>query len=137
MTDMPNAVERIRTTWRNIAWKKLDVQTTNKIIQYKQDLAMFTKKKRKDLRWNMGNVSFLEARKIIGTYKGENSYASFAQRADTTNEDIKYRTLVDKLIQLKANDWPKFQEHLKKTTLTNFTKHQLNNGVGNGRDPML
>ena len=60
------------------------------------------------------NVSFLEARKIVGTYMRENSYTSVAQRADRTNKDNKYRTLMEKLIQLEANDWPKFQEHLKK-----------------------
>ena len=35
------------------------------------------------------NVSFLEARKIVGRYMGENSYASVALRAHTTNEDNK------------------------------------------------
>ena len=63
------------------------------------------------------NVSFLEARKIVGTYMGENSYASVALRADAINQVNKYRTLVKKLIQLEPNDWPKFQENLKKTTL--------------------
>ena len=50
------------------------------------------------------NVTFLEARKIVGTYMGENSYASVARKANTTNEDNKYRTLVDKWIQLEDND---------------------------------
>ena len=60
------------------------------------------------------NVSFLEARRIVGSYMGESSYASVARKADRTNEDTKYRTLVEKLLKLEANDWPKFQEHLKK-----------------------
>ena len=47
-------------------------------------------------------------------------YASVAWRADTANEDNKYRTLVEKLIQLEANDWPKFQEQLKKLQLAEF-----------------
>ena len=55
------------------------------------------------------NVSFLEARSV-GSYMGESSY-------DRTNDDYKYRILVEKLIKLKANDWPKFQEHPKKTKL--------------------
>ena len=54
------------------------------------------------------NVSFLEAKKIVGPYMGENSYASVAWRVDTTNQENKYRTLVEKLIQLEVNDWPKF-----------------------------
>ena len=45
---------------------------------------------------------------------GENSYASIARKMDTTNQDNKYRRLVEKLIQLEANDWPKFRKHLKK-----------------------
>ena len=59
-------------------------------------------------------VSFLEAKRIVGSYMGESSYASVARRADRTNDDNKYKTLVEKLIQLEANDCPKFQEHLKK-----------------------
>ena len=46
---------------------------------------------------------------------GESSYTSVAQRADRTNDNYKYRTLMEKLIKLEANDWPKFQEHLKTT----------------------
>ena len=59
------------------------------------------------------NVSFLEARKIVGTYMGENSYAFVARRADTINQDNKYRVLEKKLIQREPNDWLKFQEQLK------------------------
>ena len=62
------------------------------------------------------NVSFLEARRIVGSYMGESSYASVAREADRTNDDSKYKTLVEKLLKLEANDWSKFQEHLKKTT---------------------
>ena len=60
------------------------------------------------------NVSFLEARRIVGSSMGESSYASVARRADRTKYYTKYRTLVEKLIKLEANDWPKIQEHLKK-----------------------
>ena len=44
------------------------------------------------------NVSFLEAKKIFGTYNGEKSYASVARRVDTINQDNKYRAHVEKLI---------------------------------------
>ena len=58
--------------------------------------------------------SFLKARKIVGTYMGENSYyTSVARRADTINQDNRYRALVEKFIQLKPSDWLKFQEQLK------------------------
>ena len=39
---------------------------------------------------------------------GENSSAPVAKRVDTTNEDNKYKMPEEKLIQLKAIDWPKF-----------------------------
>ena len=61
------------------------------------------------------NVSFLEKKKYVETYMGENSYASVAQSAITANDNNKYRTLVKELIQLEANNWATFQEHQKKT----------------------
>ena len=45
----------------------------------------------------------LEARRIVGSYTGENSYASGSICPPCNNED-KYKTLVEKLIQLEAND---------------------------------
>ena len=66
------------------------------------------------------NVSFLEARKIVRTYIVQNSYISVVRRADTTNQDNKYRTLMKKLIQLEVNDWPKFRDHLKKLHSVEF-----------------
>ena len=69
---------------------------------------------------------------------GENSYASVARRANTTNDDNKYRTLVEKLIQLETNDWPKFQEHLKKTTFgLILPSTSTATSLGIERDPML
>ena len=59
------------------------------------------------------NVSFLEARKIVGTYMGENIYVSFTWTEDTINQDHRYKAHVEKLIQLEPNDWPKFHDHLK------------------------
>ena len=94
--------------------KEIIVQTANKIIQLTQELV-------------------LEARRIVGSYKGESSYASVARRVDRTNDNTKCRTLVGKLIKLEANDRPKFQEHLKKTTLGWI----LPNKLRMGRDPML
>ena len=58
------------------------------------------------------NVSFLEAWRIVRIYMGESSYASVPMRTDRTNDDTKYRTLVEKLIKLETNEWPKFQEYL-------------------------
>ena len=67
----------------------------------------------------------------------ENRYASVARKADRTNDDNKNRTLVEKLIQLEANYWTKFQEHLKKLHSAEFYQHQLSNKLGMGRDQML
>ena len=53
------------------------------------------------------NVTFLEARIIVGSYMGENTYASMTQRGDLirqSNQVVKYRDLMEKLIQLEPND---------------------------------
>ena len=63
---------------------------------------------------------------------GESSYASVARRADRTNDDTKYRTLVEKLHKLEANDWPKFQEHLKKLHSVEFYHAPAQQQVENG-----
>ena len=44
----------------------------------------------------------------------KNNYPSVLLRADRTNEDNKYRTLLEKLIQLEVN------EHLKKLHSAEF-----------------
>ena len=75
---------------------------------------------------------FLEARGIVGSYMGESSYASIARRADRINDDTKYRTLLEKLIKLEANDWPKFQEHLKKLHSDEFYQAPAQQQVANG-----
>ena len=62
---------------------------------------------------------------------GESSYASVARRADRTNDDSKYRTL-EKLLKLEANDWPKFQEHLKKLHSDEFYQAPAQQQVANG-----
>ena len=78
------------------------------------------------------NVSFLEAWRIVASYMGESSYTSIARRADRTNDDTKYRVLMEKLIKLEANDWPKFQEHLKKLHSVEFYQAPAQQQVGNG-----
>ena len=78
------------------------------------------------------NVSFLEARKIVGSFMGESSYASVARRVDRINDDTKYRTLVEKLIKLEANDWSKFQEPQKKLHSVEFYQAPAQQQVANG-----
>ena len=42
----------------------------------------------------------------------------------------KYITLMEKLIQLEANEWPKFQEHLKKKTTLNRILPSTSSTIG-------
>ena len=77
-------------------------------------------------------MSFLEARRIVGRYMGEIRYASVAQSVNRTNEDNKYRILVEKLILLEVNDWPKFQEHQIKIHSVKFYQAPAQQMVGNG-----
>ena len=48
-------------------------------------------------------------------------YATVTQKAspisNNNNQPDKYTALIEKLLQLGPNDWPKFQEHLQKTAL--------------------
>ena len=51
------------------------VQTADKITRLTQDLAKTTKMKKEILEVkHKSNVPFLDARKIVGTYMGENSF---------------------------------------------------------------
>ena len=65
---------------------------------YARTCAIYQKEKEIIEVKHKGNVSFLEGRRIVGNYMGECNYASVARRADRTNDDYKYRTLVEKLI---------------------------------------
>ena len=44
----------------------------------------------------------------------------------------KYRVIVEKLIQLETNDWPKFQRHLKQLQSAEFYQVPAQQWVGNG-----
>ena len=74
-----------------------------------------------------GNVTFLQARKILEPYMGENTKTSVALRADSINQNNKYRILAEKQILLEPNDGLKFLDHLKNYTWPNFSKQKLNN----------
>ena len=78
---------------------------------------LWSLQKRKRNTWGetQKDFVFLEVRKIVGTYIGENSYTSVAQRVDTINQDNKYSALWEKLTELEPNNWPRFLEQLKKS----------------------
>ena len=124
---MPNAVKRTRNTWRKIPWSKLPRRSSGL-----REISRCLQKG----KWNTWGETqeecvFLATRKIIGSNMGENSYASVARRVDKTNQDNKYRTLVEKLIQLEANEWPKFQEHQKILHSAEFYQAPAQQRVGN------
>ena len=60
-----------------------------------------------------------------------NTYTNVAQRvhpiSNNNNQPDQYRAVIKKLVKLGVNDWPKFQEQLKKTTLSwNLAKKKKN-----------
>ena len=96
-------------------------------------------KKKKNWRRNVRHVTFLEAKKMVGSYMGENTYASVAWRVDPirqSNQENRYKAMMEKLIQLKPNNLPKFQEHLKNLHLVKFQQPQTQwNEVTNKEKP--
>ena len=50
---------------------------------------------------------FWKQGKIVRSYMGETSYASVTRRAETSNQDNKYRALINKLIILDTSNRPK------------------------------
>ena len=77
------------------------------------------------------NITSLKARKIVGSYMGENTYTSVAWRLDPINQNNKYRALVEKLIQLKLNDWPVLGAPEKKVYSAEFQQAQTQQEVTN------
>ena len=60
------------------------------------------------------NITFSEARKILESYLKVNTYANVAQAiGNNNNQPDKYKALIEKLLQLRPNDWLKIQEQLK------------------------
>ena len=81
------------------------------------------------------NVSFLEARRIVGSYIGESSYASGGWIEPMTTPNIEH--LGRYWTSWKPMIGQSFRTTWKNYTRLNFTKHQLSNKLRMGRDPML
>ena len=64
---VPSAEKKNQITKERNTQNQLDVQITSKTIQHTQDLATSTEKKEITEVKHKGNVSFLEARKIVGS----------------------------------------------------------------------
>ena len=67
--------------------------------------------------------NLFKARRIVGSYMGENTYVPILHEGWTKSEAAiktnKYWTLIKKLTQLEPNDWSKFQEQLKSWNSSN------------------
>ena len=78
-----------------------------------QEVMPFIRKKK-----HTKNIPFPEARKIVESYMGTKTYANVAQNVNQPPQDStsidKYQKLIEKLINLKANEWLIFQENLKR-----------------------
>ena len=68
------------------------------------------------------NIPFPEVRKIVESYMGTKTYANVTQKVNQPPQDStsidKYLKLIEKLINLKANEWLTFQENLKRVHST-------------------
>ena len=70
------------------------------------------------------NISFPEARKMVDSYMKEETYSQITSGytpSNITNQNSKYEILINKLLQLGPNDWPKFINEIKPTLSTNIT----------------
>ena len=74
------------------------------------------------------NIPFPEARKIVESYIGTKTYANVAQKVNQPPQDStsinKYKKLMEKLINLKANEWLTFQENLKRMHSTEMKERK-------------
>ena len=74
------------------------------------------------------NIPFPEARKIVESYIGTKTYANVAQKVNQPPQDStsinKYKKLIEKLINLKANEWLTFQENLKRMHSTEMKERK-------------
>ena len=64
------------------------------------------------------NIPFPDTRTIVEIYMGTKTYANVAQKVNQPPQDStsidEYKKLIEKLINLKANEWLTFQENLKR-----------------------
>ena len=87
------------------------------------------------------NIPFPEARKIVEHYMGTKTYANVAQKVNQPPQDStsidKYQKLIEKLINLKANEWLTFQENLKRmhSTETKQSEHCIKTKVNTKTNP--
>ena len=83
---------------------------------FSRSCAIYKKEKEIMFIKHTKNIPFPEARKIVENYMG--TYANIAQKVNQSPQDStsidKYQKLIEKLINLKTNEWLIFQENLKR-----------------------
>lgn len=81
------------------------------------------------------NISYPEARKIVESYLKSNTYAEATQKTSPSRQqnetNDQYRKLIEKLVKLDQNEWPKFQENLKElySNMNNKSKQTANPNI--------
>lgn len=78
------------------------------------------------------DVSLPEVRKIVDSYMKGHSYANVIQKVNSlgsnrNNNTNKHRTLIEQLAQPGPNNWPKFQELLKGSCMTEIYQIEIVN----------
>lgn len=78
------------------------------------------------------DVSLPEVRKIVDSYMKGHSYANAIQKVNSlgsnrNNNTNKHRTLIEQLAQPGPNNWPKFQELLKGSCMTEIYQIEIVN----------
>ena len=85
---------------------------------FSRSCAIYKKEKEMMFIKHTKNIPFPEVRKIVESYMGTKTYANVAQKVNQPPQDStsldKYKKLMEKLINLKANEWLTFQENLKR-----------------------
>ena len=94
-----------------------------------QGAVLFIRKKKETMFIkHTKDIPFPEVKKIIESYMGTKTCANVAQKVNQPPQDstyiYKYQKLIEKLINLKANEWLTFQENLKGIHSTEMKKSE-------------
>ena len=78
------------------------------------------------------NVTLLDTRKTVKLHMKEIIYTTVAQKTSpisNNKQPDKYKTLIEKLIQLGLNDWLKFQKQLRKMHLAEIKPREPTSNI--------
>ena len=95
---------------------------------FSRSCAIYKKEKAMMFIKHTKNIPFPEARKIVESSTGSKTYTNVAQKVNQPPQDStsidKYQKLIEKLINLKANEWLTFQENLKRMYSTEMKQSE-------------